>query len=192
MIQGQKFIKLLIYSFRIFFAIGVFINPLLTVLFAIYLDWIDMRALKGFGISLKGYNRDDKLTDTIVYFIFFVYIISVNIDSLITLIFLILFIIRMIGYILFVISQNRKIFFIFPNIFFSFFVVYNLILFFNPFPDLQIILISLIWTIIFQFIFEYGYHVSQLALSEDYLSKNYNTTITNLAKKIEKIFSKRF
>jgi len=178
-----KFFFYFIFCVRILFAILVPLNPFIIALISCYLDWSDLRTIKGFGISLKGYNFTDKLTDSIIYLIIFIYILAIPTDLYIKIVFAILFFIRNIGYLLYLLTEKRKFFFLFPNIFFTFFVVFSALLFFNINITMQLFIVLLILSSLFQLYFEYGYHVGKNSLTEAQLDTNNQTWITKLVSK---------
>lgn len=157
-----------IYIPRLLAPFVLYWNPIAGIALIIYLDVIDMRLLKGLGRNLKGYNRLDKTLDFFNNLLVLIYATQFF-PATVSLILGGLFMIRTLGIVDFLINRNRRSLFYFPNVFFSFFVLYTLLA--------NVWTINLIFAVsfIFQVIFEYIHHVSKLSSSEEYLQEHNDT-----------------
>lgn len=143
------------------------------ILFIILTDFIDCdipRLLFGFNnwinCRTEFYQKTDKITDIICYFILLCYIIKYyNSNYIFTII--ILFIFRLIGTILFIIKNDRKYLFYFPNFFLE--ITFGIILI-KDIPEFNnykwIIIINII---IYKILMEYYLHIYKPSQDKYYL-----------------------
>ena len=110
----------------------IFISPWFASISSFGLDWIDGEIYKRNGYTIKQYKPIDSLIDTYWYICILLFINLSQIPGLYIL--NLLFIFRMIGQIIYMITQKREIFFLFPNFFEIFFFFY---LFSTIFPQLN-------------------------------------------------------
>lgn len=116
----------------------------------------------------KLYQKTDKITDTICFFILLLYILKIRPFSTnyITLI-CVLFIYRLIGVILFLLKNNRKFLFYFPNMFEAITFVLAL---FKHFSFLKKYMLKYLITlvVILKITLEYFHHYSPIFKSDEF------------------------
>ncbi len=141
----------------------IFFAPVSMAIVSIILDIVDSGILFGLGFSRRLYHHWDKLADFFWYCCILAYLIVTPISSLLTFIFIGLFIIRTLGLFLCYLKQNRHFLFYFPNIFECFFWFYLLAVRINPQllqPPTVIYTLTLISLL--KFIHEYYMHIKKI------------------------------
>jgi len=118
----------------------------------IFTNWIDCKS--------NTYQKSDKITDMISYFIFLLYLKNnSNFNNQQIKIIQLLFFYRLIGFILFIKFNNRKNLFYFPNFFLEFSLIFSII---NQFNLQKYNNILYIITILFKLFQEYFLHFKKL------------------------------
>lgn len=157
-----KFDYYLLNFLRLVFGFVILYLPIIGWLFSWILDAIDYAyALRG-NIVFATYNEIDKLVD--IWFRLFMALAPYKLDWEYKEIFLILFILRSIGDILFFLFKKEEVFLFFPNILEFFFIGFALQLQFNflKFSSFTNMLIILIVSTILKLIQEYFGHVVKI------------------------------
>jgi hypothetical protein len=114
-----------------------------------YKDWVNCHE--------KFYQKIDKITDTICYALLLVYILkNANLTTNYNNLIILLFIYRLIGLYLFLISSNRVYLFYFPNFFLEICLGLMIIKYYPTLENFEITIISFI--IIYKIIQEYFLH----------------------------------
>jgi len=151
--NSQKLLIYLVISLRLIVPFSIFKFGLWGVLASILADWIDFDTLLLGNIRVDQpkltpyYQKFDKALDS--FYLTFIAILVLNkFSHPISTICLVLYIYRMLGFILFEITKNRKFFVIAPNFFENFCLV---ILFFSKF-SLEINYKSLFLPVLLSFI----------------------------------------
>src|SRR5688572_15029124 len=108
---------LLVLLVRLVVPLMILRNPLLGGILCIVLDYIDFDLIRWFFPEyLENYQLIDKWLD-LYYLLFEIYIVTLWKDLLYKRIVSGLFILRLVGVILFEVTQNHQLLFIFPNFF---------------------------------------------------------------------------
>lgn len=144
----------------------IFISVWLASLFTFLLDWVDGEFFKRAGYPRRQYSFYDKLLDYYWYIFILIYIFLANVPS--KNVFLILFLFRSLGQMLFVLTKKEFYFIFFPNIFEIFFYFYLLTLVFpglKPlmfFPKIIYPLTVILFGVLIR---EYILHIKKMNLS---------------------------
>lgn len=121
-----KFIALFLAFLRLFIPLFIFSQPLLAFIAFSLIDWIDYYFFMKIGTSLTNYQRIDKLLDVYSQFLMMIFGISIGQPVL----FIALFIYRLIGTSVFWATNRRFILFAFPNLIevaFLFYILYPIV-----------------------------------------------------------------
>ena len=157
---------------RILAAPLVFIWPLPSIILSFFLDIIDIEFASRKVLTLSEYEKYDKALDVwwhlnIMIFSWF-YLPDYKIFLLI------LFILRMIGNIIFFLKNDRRIFFLFPNFFENIFFLIFFSLYFKQLNFLlgrEFIYFSLSIMIITKIFQEWWVHIAQISIPEHFFGK---------------------
>ena len=141
-------------------------NALVTLLLMMFADWVDGDVFRRAFSSMRNniYQLIDKSLDLYGY----CFALAFAVSSPLFTVFLLLFLWRLVGLLVFLFQRDRKIFVFFPNVFELFFLLYALTL---TFPSLKMLLegnyfwFTLLWLTVFKIIWEYLLHVSHFFTS---------------------------
>lgn len=159
-------------ALRILLPLIVFIFPLFVTIFVSFLDAIDIEFASRRVVTKSRYQQIDKLLDTWWYFLALLFS-YIYLNQYFTFL-LILFIYRIFGLLIFLISNNRKILFLTPNLFEN---VFFLFFFANYFHNLNYLIrgdtlyFSLSIAFLLKIFQEYWIHVAQISIPEDFFGK---------------------
>jgi hypothetical protein len=160
---------------RIIAAPLIFIWPLPAIILSFFLDIIDIEFASRNVLTLKEYERYDKALD--LWWYLNVMIFSWFYLPNFKLFLLTLFIYRIIGNIIFFFKNDRRIFFLFPNLFESIFLLIFFSLNFtqlNFLLDENYFLFSLLTVTILKILQEWWIHIAQISIPERFFGKKRN------------------
>ncbi len=128
--------------FRLVIPFFLWRYPLIVTVGSVFLDTFDVEFFRLAVRSTKGnlYQTLDKGLDFYWYVFAFIYALATPF----WLLFSVLFVIRLVGVVVFLLTKERKAFFFFPNIFENFFIFYILV---EAFPQFSYLLTfpSILW-----------------------------------------------
>lgn len=151
---------------RLILGPAIFISVWLSSLSTFLLDWADSELFKRASFLWRRYAIYDKILDYYWYLFILAYIFLYEIPSRET--FLILFLFRSIGQILFFLTKKEQYFFLFPNIFEILFYFYLLSLLFpklHPYMYFPKIIFPLLAITPMVLVREYIAHIKKMNLS---------------------------
>lgn len=157
---------------RILSAPLIFIWPLLSIILSFFLDIIDIEFASRKVLTLDEYEKQDKILDLWWYLnsVIFGWFHLPYYRFLL----LILFIFRAIGEVIFIIKNDRKVFFLFPNFFENiFFLIFFSVYFkqLNFLLNSQFIFFSLSVAIIAKIFQEWWIHIALISIPEHFFGK---------------------
>ena len=163
------FLYFLVILLRLLSAPLIFVWPLISIILSFLLDIVDIEFASRGVLTLKNYEKWDKILDLWWYLnaLIFGWINFSEYKFFL----LGLFIFRMVGDIIFILKNDRRIFIVFPNLFEN---VFYLIFFslnykqLNYLLDQDHFLISLTLVILLKIFQEWWIHIAQISIPEDF------------------------
>ncbi|MFA6016643.1 MAG: hypothetical protein WC744_00985 [Patescibacteria group bacterium] len=171
----NTFLYFSIVILRVLSAPLIFVWPLPAIILSFFLDVIDIEFASRKVLTLSEYERYDKMLDLWWYFNAVIFSWLYLLDYKIIL--LILFVFRMIGNIIFIIKNDRKIFFAFPNFFEN---IFFLIFFSTYFKQLNFLLdkkyfyFSIAIVTVLKIFQEWWIHIARISIPEHFFGKKRN------------------
>lgn len=113
---------------RLVSVVVLFVNPLLAIALSLVLDVVDSFFAYEAGYTWPEYTRLDKLFDLWWYVAILIYARHLTIFPVLS----VLFLFRLIGQLIAIVTRSPNILFWFPNVFENYFFIYVLVLVFLP------------------------------------------------------------